>query len=130
MKLILRFNSVYSGRGKYSLNNRPDQKCACVINECSRNQKTSYALWLWLLLAVGLLTRVGIAQPIREYPPSLPRAFGDRRDIPLNGGRVQSIAVSPINRDRIIAAHQFGGLWQSIDGGQTWVHLNGLQEVW
>ena len=80
-----------------------------------------------LLLVLGLLAPVVIAQPIWEYPPSLPPSFFN---MPLNGGRVQSIAVSPTDSEHVIAAHEFGGLWRTTDGGHRWFHLNGLQEVW
>ncbi|HSE18706.1 MAG TPA: hypothetical protein VLB46_16740 [Pyrinomonadaceae bacterium] len=82
-------------------------------------------LQLLLIFVIGLLTPV-VAQPFREYPPFLPARF---RDVPLNGGRVQSIAVNPTDSNRIIAAHQFGGLWHTENGGRTWYHLNGLQTV-
>ena len=81
---------------------------------------------LVVVLLVGLLTPAVTAQPFREYPPQLQSAF---RDVPLNGGRVHSIAVSPTDRNHIIAAHQFGGLWQTVNGGRNWYHLNGLQTV-
>lgn len=79
-----------------------------------------------LLLAVGLLTPAAMAQPAREFPPSVQPAFNG---IQLNGGRVQSIAVSPRDSNHIIAAHQYGGLWQTTNGGRTWFHLNNLQAV-
>lgn len=84
------------------------------------------AVPLMLMLVVGLLTPDVAAQPFREFPPSLQPRF---HNVPLNGGRVQSIAVSPTDHNHIIAAHQFGGLWHTVDGGRTWYHLNGLQTV-
>jgi hypothetical protein len=63
---------------------------------------------------------------VREFPPYLPASF---RDLPLNGGRIQSITVNPTNDSHIIVANQFGGLWKTEDGGSRWFHLDGLTTV-
>jgi hypothetical protein len=63
---------------------------------------------------------------ISEFAPSLPPAFGS---LPLCGGRVQSISVSPNNEERIIVANEFGGLWKTENGGETWIHLRSLSTV-
>ena len=89
-------------------------------NESFKNSNVRQAFML--MLVIGLLISAVTAQPIREYPPALPSTL-------INGGRVQSIAVNPIDRNHIIAAHQFGGLWKTENGGRTWYHLNGLQTV-
>jgi hypothetical protein len=61
-----------------------------------------------------------------EYPPDLlPDFFG----IPLDGGRVHSIAVHPSDNRRIITANQFGGLWKTTDGGARWQHVRSLPAV-
>lgn len=97
-----------------------------MSNARFENFNRRHAMPLMFMLVVGLLTPVVTAQSFREYPPSLPARF---RDVPLNGGRVQSIAVNPTDSNRIIAAHQFGGLWHTDNGGRSWRHLNGLQTV-
>lgn len=42
------------------------------------------------------------------------------------GGRTQAISVSPRDRQHIVIANQFGGLWKTRDGGRTWRHLDSL----
>jgi hypothetical protein len=80
-----------------------------------------------LLVLTGLLlTPTLIAQTVREFPPALPPTFAGGESIPVNGGRVQSIAVDPTNPRRIIAAHQFGGLWKTDDAGAHWTHVANL----
>ena len=59
---------------------------------------------------------------IREFPPRLPS--------PFNGGRIVSIAVSPVNATEMIASHEFGGLWMTTDAATTWQHVDGLAAVW
>jgi hypothetical protein len=61
-----------------------------------------------------------------EFSPYLLPSFGG---IPLDGGRVQSISVNPKNNKHIIVANQFGGLWKTEDGGDTWFHLDNLSTV-
>ncbi|HEX7333930.1 MAG TPA: sialidase family protein [Pyrinomonadaceae bacterium] len=97
-----------------------------MTNALFINRNLRRVLPLVAMLVVGLLTPAVTAQPFREFPPHLPPTFSN---VPLNGGRVHSIAVSPTDRDHIIASHQFGGLWQTVNGGRTWYHLNGLQGV-
>jgi hypothetical protein len=80
------------------------------------------------VLVAGVLPSVVLAQSVKEYPPALPPILAETR-LPVNGGRVQSIAVNPTNRDHIIAAHQFGGLWKTLDGGRNWSHVRGLPAV-
>lgn len=79
-----------------------------------------------LILITIIYSPFCYSQLISEYPPYLPSNF---RGIPLNGGRCHSIAVHPTNRNIIITSNQFGGLWKTIDGGNTWHHLNGLNAV-
>src|SRR5215211_275690 len=57
---------------------------------------------------------------VEEFPPVLPAKFGD---MPLDGGRVQSIAVHPLTPDVFLVANQFGGLWKSEDGSISWRHV-------
>lgn len=47
-----------------------------------------------------------------------------------NGGRVQSIAVNPVNRDNAIIAMQFGGLWQTYNAGKAWFRVYTLPAVY
>jgi uncharacterized repeat protein (TIGR01451 family) len=44
----------------------------------------------------------------------------------LFGGRPEALAVNPVNRQIVLAAAEFGGLWRSNDGGAHWAHVDGL----
>ena len=44
----------------------------------------------------------------------------------LFGGRNEALAVNPVNNQIVLAAEEFGGLWQSSDGGAHWAHVDGL----
>jgi hypothetical protein len=46
-----------------------------------------------------------------------------------NGGRVQSIAVNPTNRDNAIIAMQFGGMWKTYNAGNAWFRIYTLPAV-
>jgi hypothetical protein len=86
--------------------------CPAVSFDLRSSVRTRWACALLLLLALPAPAALG--QTVQEFPPALPPAFGN---IPVNGGRVQAIAVSPVDANRITAAHQFGGLWQTVNGG-------------
>ncbi len=58
-----------------------------------------------------------------EFPPALPPDFWG---FPLDAGRTHAVTVHPAKRDSIIVSMQFGGLWQTFSGGDTWYHVNGL----
>lgn len=77
---------------------------------------------------ISLMTALmcGGCGPVRERPPTLADSFWG---IALNGGRTQAITVSPRDRDKVVTAMQFGGLWRTADGGTKWQHLDGLSEV-
>lgn len=58
-----------------------------------------------------------------DFPPKLPPDFWG---FPLNAGRTHAVTVHPGNPDYIIASMQFGGLWRTFGGGDTWYHVRGL----
>ena len=58
-----------------------------------------------------------------EFPPKLPPNFWG---IPLNAGRTHAITVHPGKPESIIISMQFGGLWRTFGGGDTWYHVRGL----
>lgn len=98
-----------------------------MIEEVFRNILRPALQHISLLVLIGLLlTPTLTAQTLREFPPALPATFAGGESIPVNGGRVQSIAVDPTNPRRIIAAHQSGGLWKTDDGGTHWTHVANL----
>jgi photosystem II stability/assembly factor-like uncharacterized protein len=83
------------------------------------------ARFAFVVVAVAVAA-VGFAQELSEYPPDLPPDF---YGIPIDGGRVQSIAVHPTDNRQIITANQFGGLWKTTDAGARWYHLGGLPTI-
>jgi photosystem II stability/assembly factor-like uncharacterized protein len=42
------------------------------------------------------------------------------------GGRAVAVTVSPNNSSVAVVASESGGLFQTVDGGNTWKHLSGL----
>ena len=70
------------------------------------------------------------ATPMREIPPKMPEAGEGVMANAANGGRVQSIAVNPLNRDNAIIAMQIGGLCKTHDAGEAWFRVNTLPAVY
>jgi hypothetical protein len=60
----------------------------------------------------------------------MPEAGEDVMANAANGGRVQSIAVNPLNRDNAIIAMQFGGMWKTYNAGQAWFRVYTLPAVY
>jgi hypothetical protein len=63
---------------------------------------------------------------VSEFPPTVLPTFSD---LPLNGGRVQSVSVNPARPQQALVANQFGGLWFTPDRGTSWRHVSSLQAV-
>jgi hypothetical protein len=64
-----------------------------------------------------------------QDPPAIPPAFAESSGNDFNAGRVQSIAVSPVDRKRALVAMEFGGLWGTINGGENWFRIFSLPAV-
>ncbi len=45
------------------------------------------------------------------------------------GGRTRAVAYDKTNPNIIIAGGISGGIWRSVDGGQSWVQITGIHEV-
>src|SRR5215831_771022 len=71
-----------------------------------------------------------VSTPLREIPPKMPEAGEGVLANAANGGRVQSIAVNPLNRNNAIIAMQLGGLWKTYDSGEAWFRVTTLPEVY
>lgn len=71
-----------------------------------------------------------VSTPLHQIPPKMPEAGEGILANAANGGRVQSIAVNPTNRDNAIIAMQFGGLWKTYDAGQAWFRIYTLPAVY
>jgi hypothetical protein len=82
------------------------------------------------LAALSVLVLLGCASsPMRSLPPGLPLALDTATRDATNAGRVQSIAVSPTDRNRALIAMEFGGLWQTFGGGNAWFRVHTLPAV-
>lgn len=68
--------------------------------------------------------------PLQQLPPKMPEAGEAVTANAANGGRVQSIAVNPTNRDNAIIAMQFGGLWKTYNAGKAWFRVYTLPAVY
>jgi uncharacterized repeat protein (TIGR01451 family) len=42
------------------------------------------------------------------------------------GGRIEGLAINPVNTQIVLAASELGGLWRSTDGAETWSHVDAL----
>lgn len=91
---------------------------------------------LWLAGPVVLLGVISTfvlsgctSSPITPLPPGLPLASETIEKDATNAGRVQSIAVSPTDRNRALIAMEFGGLWQTFGGGNAWFRVHTLPAV-
>ncbi|MDP3150033.1 MAG: hypothetical protein Q8N83_13000 [Ignavibacteria bacterium] len=80
-------------------------------------------LLLLLIFIVSMFLEIS-AQRIEEFPP-----YFTHTDNRSYGGRVHSITVNPVINDEIIAVHEFGGLWKTLDRGNYWFHLDGLTTI-
>jgi photosystem II stability/assembly factor-like uncharacterized protein len=68
------------------------------------------------------------SSPITPLPTGLPLAQPTVTKDATNAGRVQSISVSPTDRNRALIAMEFGGLWQTFGGG-NWFRVHTLPAV-
>jgi photosystem II stability/assembly factor-like uncharacterized protein len=66
---------------------------------------------------------------LRPDPPAIPPAFAGSAGTDWNGGRVQSIAISPMDPKRTLVAMEFGGLWGTNNGGDNWFRIFSLPAV-
>jgi hypothetical protein len=78
---------------------------------------------------MALLCTACTSSPLKQLPPALPLALPNARDA-TNGGRVQSIAVDPWDRNHAVIAMQFGGLWRTFNAGETWFRVYSLPAVY
>lgn len=73
-----------------------------------------------ILIALSITTQA-FAQPlypnwtVAEHQPAIDE-----------GGRTNSVAINPTNRNEMFAASDSGGLFKSLDGGATWTHVDNL----
>jgi photosystem II stability/assembly factor-like uncharacterized protein len=70
-----------------------------------------------------------VSTPLRQIPPTIPQAGEDVLQNAANGGRVQSIAINPTDRNNAIIAMQFGGMWKTYNSGQAWFRVYTLPAV-
>lgn len=82
-----------------------------------------------VLISASLVVVTGCRVHLRQDPPAIPPAFVDFNENDLNAGRVQSISVSPVERNRALVAMEFGGLWGTTNGGENWFRIFSLPAV-
>ncbi len=84
-----------------------------------QHRTTVAALALVALLAVPLAAQVSDVTEINPTSSNLNDANG------ASGGRINHLAVDPSFPNRIFAASEWGGIFRSEDGGDTWEHMDG-----
>ena len=75
----------------------------------------------WLGVAALLCLAGCSPSPLEQRPPALPSASTTVTRDATNAGRVQSIAVDPLDRNHAVIAMQFGGLWRTFNAGENLV---------
>jgi hypothetical protein len=80
--------------------------------------------------AAFVLASACVSTPLRQVPPAIPEAGENVMANAANGGRVQSIAVNPTNRNNAIIAMQFGGMWKTYNAGDAWFRVYTLPAVY
>ncbi len=79
---------------------------------------------LIVLLAVGLLAPVSLAQKKVSYDKSLYQALAFRPIGPFRGGRSAAVAGVPGQPMTYYFGGTGGGVWKTTDGGQTWKNVS------
>ncbi len=79
------------------------------------------------LIFFALLTGCERIHLIQD-PPAIPPAYAASQGNDFNSGRVQAIAISPADARRAIVAMEFGGLWGTINRGDSWFRVFSLPE--
>lgn len=80
------------------------------------------SMLMWCVLCAGLsMTTLAQAGPaliwsLEEHQPDIKQ-----------GGRANTIALHPLNNDRMIVASESGGLFRSEDRGVTWSHIESFK---
>lgn len=87
--------------------------------------RTALLFGAWAFVALTACT----TSPLQQRPPGLPLAEPNVSRDATNAGRVQSIAVSPTDRNHAIIAMEFGGLWHTFGGGNAWFRIYTLPAV-
>ena len=82
------------------------------------------------IAAILALSSTCEKSPLQQLPPKMPEAAAGVTANAANGGRVQSIAVNPRNRDNAIIAMQFGGLWKTYGAGAAWFRVYTLPALY
>ncbi|HMJ06174.1 MAG TPA: hypothetical protein VK474_07945, partial [Chthoniobacterales bacterium] len=95
-----------------------------------RGCSLSNELRLSLFGAAALLLASCVSTPIKQNPPRMPEAGLGVLKNAANGGRVQSIAVDPLDSKRAIIANQFGGMWITYGAGSAWFRVYSLPQVY
>lgn len=89
------------------------------VNLSNVVRRSSIAAWavVALLMPVHAFSNPGFFPnwSVSEFQPNVQQ-----------GGRTNTVAVNPANRNQMFAASDSGGLFRSEDGGLHWTHVDGL----
>src|SRR4029079_2546759 len=99
-----------------------------VMAKAGRSFVRLRPVYLPIVFSLGVLPGCERVHLVQD-PPRIPPAFADSQGNDWNAGRVQSIAVSPADYKRTLVAMEFGGLWGTINNGDSWFRIFSLPAV-
>lgn len=83
-----------------------------------------------LVASAGTAAVLPVLSPTASAAPPVPSAVTDinpnATPTPLFGGRVEKLAIDPLNPQKLWAATELGGLWRTTDGGNSWTHVDAV----
>ena len=80
-------------------------------------------------IATAVCILIALFVPVHAFPQEKFVTFWHLSEHPpdiIQGGRANSIAIHPQNRDEMLVASDTGGLFKSTDGGLHWTHVDSL----
>jgi uncharacterized repeat protein (TIGR01451 family) len=76
--------------------------------------------------AVVLPVLTGTATAVVPVPSAVTDINPNATPSPLFGGRVEKLAIDPLDPQKLWAGTELGGLWRSTNGGGSWSHVDAV----
>jgi photosystem II stability/assembly factor-like uncharacterized protein len=86
----------------------------------------SWAIWMSAALAAPFIALSAQAETDQQIDVTGGIILEEvRAELPWSG-RVNTVAVNPTDRNNVLAATETGGLFASVDGGNSWTHVDAI----